>query len=71
MQPIDPKVLIRVEGGACLINNGEALRPQQQFSFTYAYDSQFPFMFLSSRIVCPWNLASLYWMIVSGESLQE
>ncbi|GAV60548.1 hypothetical protein CFOL_v3_04078 [Cephalotus follicularis] len=48
---IDPLVLVK-SGNECLLNNGSSLGPFGMQTFSYAWDSLFPFDPVSSKIDC-------------------
>ncbi|KAK9266135.1 hypothetical protein L1049_013974 [Liquidambar formosana] len=51
VEPIDPLALAK-SGNGCLLINGSSMGPFSQVSFTYAWDTQFPFTPISSDINC-------------------
>ncbi|KAK2645023.1 hypothetical protein Ddye_020218 [Dipteronia dyeriana] len=51
VEAIDSSVLAK-SGGECLVNNGQPIFPNKDFSFTYAWDTSFPFKTLSSQVAC-------------------
>nr|XP_011459157.1 PREDICTED: uncharacterized protein LOC105349890 [Fragaria vesca subsp. vesca] len=51
VQDIDPSIL-SVSGGECLVKNGQPVYANADFSFTYAWDTQFPFNPISYQIAC-------------------
>lgn len=62
VEKIDPSILLQA-GGVCLINGGGPIQAHQSFSFTYAWDNQYPFKPLSSTIGCwvkIWGTWSLF-----------
>ncbi|KAG7965608.1 hypothetical protein I3843_08G009600 [Carya illinoinensis] len=51
VEDIDPSVL-SISNGECLVNNGQPIYPSTTFSFTYAWDTSFPFTPLYSDVAC-------------------
>ncbi|TXG67551.1 hypothetical protein EZV62_008826 [Acer yangbiense] len=51
VEAIDSLVLAK-SGGECLVNNGQPIFPNKDFSFTYAWDTSFQFKTLSSQVAC-------------------
>ncbi|KAK2665788.1 hypothetical protein Ddye_004362 [Dipteronia dyeriana] len=51
VKAIDSSLLAK-SGDECLVNKGEPIFPDEDFSFTYAWDTSFPFKTLSSQVAC-------------------
>ncbi|KAI9176264.1 hypothetical protein LWI28_000539 [Acer negundo] len=51
VEAIDSSVLAK-SSGECLVNNGQPIFPNKDFSFTYAWDTSFQFKTLSSEVAC-------------------
>ncbi|KAK9279398.1 hypothetical protein L1049_013077 [Liquidambar formosana] len=51
VKKVDPLVLAKT-GEECSVNNGAPLYPSSAVSFTYAWNTSFPFKPLSSQIAC-------------------
>ncbi|GMN45468.1 hypothetical protein TIFTF001_014660 [Ficus carica] len=51
VKQVDPSIL-SVSGGHCLVNNGQPVYGFKNISFTYAWDTSFPFNPISSQIAC-------------------
>ncbi|GLT77123.1 hypothetical protein SLA2020_487370 [Shorea laevis] len=51
VKPMDPSILQKSEA-ECLVDNGNPIAPHSSFSFTYAWDTSFPFNPLDSGITC-------------------
>ncbi|EXB80735.1 hypothetical protein L484_008515 [Morus notabilis] len=50
---VDPSILsISNDGQYCLVNNGQPIYAFGSISFTYAWDTSFPFRPISSQIAC-------------------
>ncbi|XP_041022714.1 TPD1 protein homolog 1-like [Juglans microcarpa x Juglans regia] len=51
VEDIDPSVL-SISNGECLVNNGQPIYPSNTYSFTYAWDTSFPFKPVYSEVAC-------------------
>ncbi|GMY29255.1 TPD1 protein homolog 1-like [Fagus crenata] len=51
VKPVDSSVLSK-SGNECLVNNGVIVGPFSFVTFTYAWDTSFPFQTLSSTVNC-------------------
>lgn len=51
VKAVDPWILTS-KGQTCLVNNGQPIYAFTNITFTYAWDTSFPFRALSSQIAC-------------------